>query len=145
MRIGHGEDFWRWATGEVLQWGVKTRSGFDVTPSAAVAVGDMLVIVARPMGLPIREPVEVVAVVRSSHRAGFAYRTLSGHPVSGEEAFVVTRSGDSVSLTIRSLTRPSDRIAWRLAYPVLLLAQRVARRRYLAALLAPTASKSSAR
>jgi hypothetical protein len=47
--------------------------------------------------------VEVVAVVEESHRVGFAYRTLSGHPVNGEEAFkctvTVTRS---VSRFVRS-------------------------------------------
>jgi uncharacterized protein (UPF0548 family) len=65
---------------------------------------------------------------------GFAYRTLPGHPISGEEAFIVHREGQAVVLTIRSLTRPSDEVKWRLAYPGLLLAQQFARRRYLRAL-----------
>jgi uncharacterized protein (UPF0548 family) len=54
----------------------------------------------------VREPVRVVAVVEDADRCGFAYGTLDGHPVSGEEAFVVHRAPDgTVPLTLRSLTR----------------------------------------
>jgi uncharacterized protein (UPF0548 family) len=132
--LGRGDDVWRWAIREVLRWGIKTRSGFTVTPGERVAAGDRPIIMAHPFGLSVREPVEVVEVVEISDRVGFAYRTLPGHPVSGEEAFIVHRDGDAVILTVRSLTRPSPRGAWRAAYPALLMAQRVARRRYFRAL-----------
>jgi uncharacterized protein (UPF0548 family) len=132
--IGASVAVWEWATGEVLRWGVKTRSGFSVPSAEAVAVGDRPVIVAHPFGMSIREPVEVVDVVAARDRVGFAYRTRLGHPVSGEEAFIVHRDGDVVLLTIRSLTRPAERVRWKLLYPVLLVAQRVARRRYTRAL-----------
>ena len=89
---------------------------------------------AHAFGLSVREPVEVVAVVQQPDRVGFAYRTLPGHPVSGEEAFIAHRAGDAVVLTIRSLTRPGDRPRWRAAYAGLLIAQQVARRRYLRSL-----------
>jgi uncharacterized protein (UPF0548 family) len=132
--LGEGDDVWDWARAEVLRWGVKTRSGFTVSPEAtAVRPGDRPVIMAHPFGLSVREPVEVVAVVDRSDRVGFAYQTLAGHPVTGEEAFVVHRDGASVLLTIRSLTRPGRR-QWRALYPAPLLAQAVARRRYLRAL-----------
>jgi uncharacterized protein (UPF0548 family) len=56
--------------------------------------------------------------------------------VSGEEAFIVHRAADDeVRLTLRSLTRAS-RGGWRWAFPVLLVAQRYYRRRYLRALTA---------
>ncbi|TQM33768.1 DUF1990 family protein [Microbacterium kyungheense] len=132
--LGSGGEVWGWATAEVLRWGVKTRSGFSVTPATTVATGIRPVILAHPFGLSIREPVEVVDVVETPNRVGFAYRTLPGHPVSGEEAFIVHRRGDEVLLTIRSLTRAADSPRWRLAYPGLLLAQKVARLRYLRAL-----------
>ena len=132
--LGHGDDVWRWVGEELLRWGVKTRSGFTVTPDAPAEAGQRPVIMAHPFGLSIREPVEVVAVVRTPARVGFAYRTLPGHPVSGEEAFIAHRDGDAVMLTVRSLTRPGDTVGWRAAYPALLIAQRVARRRYLRAL-----------
>lgn len=64
---------------------------------------------ARVAGITIREPVEVVEVTDARDRVGFSYRALPGHPVRGEEAFVVHRDGDTVLLTIRSLTRPAPR------------------------------------
>ena len=125
---------WDWARTELLRWGVKTRAGFSVAPETPVASGDRPVILAHAFGLSVREPVEVVEVVDTPDRVGFAYRTLPGHPLSGEEAFIVHRDAETVVLTIRSLTRPSRTPRWRAAYPALLVAQRVARARYLRAM-----------
>ncbi|MDY7558600.1 hypothetical protein RGU41_18730 [Cryobacterium sp. 10C3] len=44
------------------------------------------------------------------------------------------RHGDEVRLTVRSLTRPAPQQPWRALYPLLLIAQRIARRRYLRSL-----------
>lgn len=132
--VGSGDEFWRWASAEVLRWGVKTRSGFTVDPDHRVSPGDRPIITARALGLSVREPVEVVEVIDTDNRVGFAYRTLPRHPVSGEEAFIVERVGASVTLSIRSLTRASETWQWRPAYPLLLVAQVIARRRYLLAL-----------
>ena len=56
--------------------------------------------------------------------------------MSGEEAFVLHRVTDHapVVLTIRSLTRPAPRALWRYAFPILLVAQRFFRKRYLSSL-----------
>jgi uncharacterized protein (UPF0548 family) len=132
--IGMGEQAWQRATRDVLLWRVKTRSGFSVSTPEPVSVGDRPTITARPFGIRIIEPAVVVAVVNESDRVGFAYRTLPGHPVSGEEAFIVTRDGDEVRLTIRSLTRAAPQQPWRILYPLLRIAQLVARGRYLRAL-----------
>ncbi|MCY1145547.1 DUF1990 family protein, partial [Actinoplanes sp. Pm04-4] len=111
----------------VLDWQVKTRSGFVME---AVG-GDDFRVTAKVGPVKVVEPVRVVEVVDESRRRGFAYGTLVGHPVSGEEAFIAHRSADGrVWLTIRSLTRPA-RGAWRWVFPVLLVAQRIYRRRYL--------------
>jgi len=81
----------------------------------------------------VREPVRVVAVVDEPDRFGFAYGTLEGHPVSGEEAFVVHRAGDGrVNFTVRSLTAPG-RGPWRRAFPLLVVLQRWYRWRYVRA------------
>jgi uncharacterized protein (UPF0548 family) len=132
--IGNGDQFWDRASRDVLLWRVKTRSGFTVSTTGAVAAGDRPTITARPFGIRIVEPVVVVSVVQEDDRVGFAYRTLPGHPVSGEEAFIVSREGDDVRLTIRSLTRAAPQQPWRILYPALRVAQLVARRRYLRAL-----------
>lgn len=123
----------------MLEWGLKTRSGFRVEPEGAAGVrvgeGTDYWLFASVGPVIVREPVRVVAVVDRPDRCGFAYGTLAGHPVSGEEAFILSRTPDGdVLLTLRSLTRPAPRGAWRAAFPVLLIAQRFYRRRYLLAL-----------
>ncbi|MFQ1003431.1 DUF1990 family protein [Modestobacter sp. SSW1-42] len=135
---GSGPGHWAAASAAVLEWGVKTRSGFAVEPAAdgsrRVVAGTDPWLVAAVGPLRVREPVRVVAVVTEPDRCGFAYGTLPGHLVAGEEAFVVSRAPDgTVSLTLRSLTRSSPGV-WRLAFPALLVAQRWYRRRYLRAL-----------
>ncbi|TVY00241.1 DUF1990 family protein [Mycolicibacterium porcinum] len=80
---------------------------------------------------------QVVAIVDGEDRCGFAYGTKRGHPVCGEEAFVVHRDGSgTVSMTLRSPTRPAPEGDWRVLFPELLIAQRYFRRRYLRALTA---------
>jgi len=138
--IGSGMARWDFASTAVLDWGVKTRSGFAVVAEPASsgkprAVLDQRYWLTAHLGpFRVREPVQVVAVIDEPDRKGFAYGTLTGYPVSGEEAFVVERRGDdSVWLTIRSITRPTTG-PWRLASPAVALAQRCYRRRYLRAL-----------
>lgn len=132
--VGSGDAVWQRVADDVLRWKVKTASGFAVDSPGPVSPGDRVVVTARPFGLTVVEPVEVTDVVQGPGRAGFSYRTLPGHPVDGEEAFLVQRRGNEVHLTIRSLTRAAPRQPWRLLFPVLLIAQRVVQRRYLRAL-----------
>ncbi|MGQ2916205.1 DUF1990 family protein [Microbacterium aurantiacum] len=133
-RIGTGDDLWRRASRDVLRWAVKTRSGFTVDDDSPVRAGMRRTITARVLGIRVHEPVRVVAVVDTPTRVGFAYRTLPGHPVHGEEAFIVHRRGDGVVFTVRSLTAPAPSGGWRWVFPLLRVAQVVARRRYLRAL-----------
>ena len=132
--IGRGDEAWARATREVLRWGVKTASGFSVESTGPVSAGDRVTVTARVLGLRVVEPVEVVTVVETEDRVGFSYRTLPGHPVDGEEAFIVSRVDDELRLTVRSLTRAAPQQPWRVLYPLLLVMQRVAKRRYLRAL-----------
>ena len=132
-RIGFGDDDFQRASEAVLRWEVKTRSGFSVLGGAPVE-GERLWITGHLGPLSIAEPAVVVAVVQEQDRAGLAYGTLDGHPISGEEAFLVRRDADgTVWFTLRSLSRRAPG-AWGSAYPLILIAQRVFRRRYLRAL-----------
>lgn len=143
-RLGHGSERWVFASEAVLRWGVKTRSGFTVEDDTGrdatdrpVEVGDRCRLAAHLGPMTIREPIQVVRVIDEPDRQGFAYGTLSGHPLSGEEAFVVERLPDgSVWLTVRSVTQPA-RGHWRWAHPAVRVAQRVYRGRYLRALAGP--------
>jgi len=141
VRIGNGDAHWEFASESILKWGIKRRSGFTVEPGRGisgllsdVSVGERFWLIAHIGPLRVREPVEVVGVIDDEDRKGFAYGTLQGHPVSGEELFLVERRVDgSVWLTLRSMTSPSSGM-WRFAYPAILVAQRVYRRRYAKAL-----------
>lgn len=128
--VGNGDAVWEHATHEVLRWGVKTASGFAVDMPGPVEPGDRVLVTARVLAITVVEPVEVVAVIEEADRVGFAYRTLPGHPVTGEEAFIVHRDGNLVRLTVRSLTRPAPQQPWHGLYPLLRIAQQIARRRY---------------
>jgi len=132
--LGTGDELWERATHNVLRWKVKTRSGFTVPDNRIVAPGAELDITARVAGVTIREPVMIAAVVDTPTRVGFSYCTRPGHPVSGEEAFIVHRDAANVFFTVRSLTAPAANQPWRVLYPLLRVAQIVARRRYLRAL-----------
>ncbi len=145
--VGRGDDDWRRATHDLLRWAVKTRSGFQVDADGPVQPGQRERIRVRLPGATIVEPVEVVSVVERPDRVGFAYRTLPGHPVDGEEAFILHRDGADgpISLTVRSLTRRAPQQPWRLLFPLLLVAQRVAKRRYLRALRPPAPDRRQGR
>lgn len=136
--IGSGDEVWAAATTALMRWQVKTRSGFRVQDSESrraehVRLG-RLWLVAKMGPLRIHEPIEVVAIADEPDRKGYAYGTLNGHPVNGEEAFVVERrADDSVWLTIRSVTW-SSRSRWWLATPVVRVLQPFYRRRYLQSL-----------
>lgn len=132
--VGRGDIVWQRVGHDVLRWRVKTASGFAVDFTRPATRGDRVDVTARLLGMTIVEPVEVMSVVEEPNRIGFAYRTLPGHPVSGEEAFIVHRRGEEILLTIRSLTRAASQQPWRFLYPLLRIAQHVVRKRYLRAL-----------
>ncbi|GAA3304884.1 DUF1990 family protein [Glutamicibacter nicotianae] len=94
--LGSGEAFWGQAAVALLRWEVKTRSGFRISPQDKVRSGAKPQIIVPVGPVSIHEPVEVVEVLERSDVVGFAYRTLPGHPVSGEEAFILRRLGSSV-------------------------------------------------
>lgn len=149
-RIGHGDARWEFACQQTLSWGIQRRAGFQVVPAEPAVparseqvyssdghemlrAGDSVELVA----MALRSPVRVIYLVEEPSRRGFAYGTLPGHPVCGEESFVVDQTDDgSVWMTIRSFSRPSSK-RWWLVYPALRIAQAVAVRRYLRALSVP--------
>ena len=147
VRIGHGEARWRFARLQVLSWGVKRRSGFRVERIASDA-GAKNEQVFSPDGFelvhpgdtavlhfgPLLEPVRVVYVIDDPDRCGFGYGTLEGHPLQGEESFMIERrANDSVWIVVRSFSRPSTR-RWKAIGLAVRVAQAILMRRYLVAL-----------
>lgn len=81
-----------------------------------------------PFRLP--EPSRVIDVFETADRCGFTYGTKPGHPVTGEESFILIRTHDDrVFLVLRSVSRAGAGI-WRLGEPFVRLAQVIYRRRY---------------
>lgn len=130
--IGNGDACWDRVSEDLLAWAVKTRSGFALAPSTAAPFpGQKLTIIASLGPLRVREQAVVIDVVRQQNRVALSYATRRGHPVCGEEAFIVHRDErGTVTLTLRSVTAAAP--GWRaLLFPAALLLQRRYRRLYL--------------
>ncbi|QWS35122.1 DUF1990 domain-containing protein [Curtobacterium sp. L6-1] len=108
------------------------RTTPDGTP--LLTAGTTATLTMHAFGQTVQAPVRVVAIIDERDRKGFAYGTLEGHPLSGEESFVVERTPDgSVWLQVRQFSQPASR-KWRFVAPLLRRQQRVMAEKYLAAL-----------
>ena len=96
------------------------------------------------LGRGVVIPTRIVAVVDEPGRYGFAYGTLPGHPETGEQLFLVEHRPDGeVVMTCRIDAEPSERL--RAVRPLVRLAQRAARERYLRAVRARVRSETGRR
>ncbi|MGV9339021.1 DUF1990 domain-containing protein [Streptomyces sp. NPDC003688] len=105
-RIGEGTALFHRAAQALLTWEMHREMGvaMDTTADRAAPGVDVTVGLA---GL-IKAPCRVVWTADEPRRAGWAYGTLPGHPECGEEAFVVSRTGDgTVWLTVAAYSRPA--------------------------------------
>ena len=98
----------------IRSWEFKRRAGFD-TPAAPPAAEQKGVLATRVLGIRFSEPIRVVW----ADERGFGYETRPGHPIYGEESFVL----ENGTFTARSISRPST-FVWRMLSPALRLMQR---------------------
>ena len=133
--VGHGPEAFERAASDLLAWQAHAGAGLLVGASAARAEVGVDVLLAFGVGpLRLSAACRVVGVLDEPHRRGFSYGTLTGHPESGEEAFVVELLDDaSVQFAIRGFSRPASPLT-RVAGPLGRAAQDRVIRRYLAAL-----------
>lgn len=131
VKLGFGDNRFELACRQLLNFEVQTRGGFR----SVERDGDDLLLCGRLLGIiPVAFPVRLVYEVDEPQRVGFAYGTRSGHPLSGEESFIIDYLPDGdVTLTITHFSRPSTPM-WRVLGPMVRLAQRRYNRRYLDAL-----------
>jgi len=136
--IGSGPDVFTGAVSALLSWQVHLRAGLRVRASSDHAAPGAVLILGLGAGLlRLAAPCRVVYAVDEPGRQGFGYGTLPGHPVSGEEAFIIERSADgTVSFTITAFSRPASRLAT-VAGPAGRAIQRHTTTRYLRALSWP--------
>ena len=136
VELGTGDEVWARAAATVAGWQIKKRVGFRVDPDAPVAAGQDVSLRFGLGRIRLHEPVRVIWVDSEGDRRGFGYGTRRGHPITGEEAFLVERGPDgSVCFRVRSVSRVSGG-RWRLLAPLIRLAQPWFLRRYARAAFA---------
>lgn len=130
-RIGTGRARFEQAAEAVMRYGMLRGAGVAVTASTDVAETGTLVL--GRLG-PFAAPCRVVYVIDEPDLRGFAYGTLPGHPVSGEERFAVRYdpATEAVHSEVSAFSAPNTWWA-KLAAPVLSAAQTLVMRRYVAA------------
>jgi uncharacterized protein (UPF0548 family) len=133
--LGSGRAVFERASAALLDWQAQRGAGLRVRASGPAGTPGTVVVLTA--GLPwfgYDIPCRVVWAQTDGDERGFSYGTLPGHPESGEECFLVRLDPDGdVVYEIRvffRLASPAARLAW----PVSLLLQRAATRRYVAAI-----------
>lgn len=117
----------------ISSWEFKRRAGFE-TPGGTPAAEAEGILATRLLGIRFAEPVRVVW----ADATGFGYETRPGHPLYGEESFVLDDRG---VFTARSISRPATWF-WRLGTPALRMLQRSVFRRYIRIVRAEIAAAS---
>ncbi len=142
--LGQGRPTYQRAVEALMTWQMHEHAGLSPLADAARATLGCHVVQRIGAGrFRFGAPCRVVAVVDEPDRGGFAYGSLPGHPVSGEERFVVVLdAGDRVRLQVRAFSRPATWYA-RLGGPLLPPAQRLAARRYVRALRRASAAATT--
>ena len=123
--LGQGPGVMRRAADAVMEFWMHRAAGVRITASAPRAAPGVLVESRLGRGpLGVVAPCRVVWAEDAERRAGFGYGTLAGHPMLGEEAFVVEVDDmNDVWLTITSFSRPGSRLT-RLGGPLVPVFQR---------------------
>ncbi|MFD0558780.1 uncharacterized protein (UPF0548 family) [Stackebrandtia endophytica] len=104
----------------VMAWQLHRNAG--LRPQAAAPRAEPGVVVVSRIG-PLRAPCRVVWTVEEPDRVGYGYGTLPGHPVAGEESFLVEHAPDgTVWFTVTAVSR-ADRWFTRVAGPLVPMAQ----------------------
>jgi uncharacterized protein (UPF0548 family) len=125
IHLGEGTAVMTSAARALLTWRMHEAMGVRVQASAPRATAGVTVLTRPGVGpLRLAAPCRVIWAEETPRRAGFGYGTMRGHPLRGEEAFVVTLDPDNrVWFDIRSFSRPA-RWYVRLASPAVPLLQR---------------------
>jgi uncharacterized protein (UPF0548 family) len=111
VKLGSGEQAFRRAVEALRQWRM-FPTWIRLWPAELpLAEGNVVAIVARCFGVWTVNACRIVYVVDEPgevQRYGFAYGTLQGHAMTGEERFLVTwdRSDDSVWYDVWSFSKP---------------------------------------
>jgi uncharacterized protein (UPF0548 family) len=129
VRLGEGAHVWERAVEVVSGWAIKQSIGFTVTP------GDPVVVAGRDYEtrygwMRVHEPVRVMWLADEPDRRGFGYGTRPGHPITGEECFLVERDADGVVWFVTRTVSRISRGRWLLLWPGIRMLQPYFQRAY---------------
>lgn len=118
IRLGEGDAVWQRAVAVVSGWAIKKHVRFRIDPDDdAVALGRDYDTRFGFGAIRLLEPVRVVWTEEQGDLRGFGYGTRTGHPITGEECFLVERDAAGVVwLIVRTVSRVS-RGRWILLWP----------------------------
>ena len=121
--LGCGEVVWANAQAAMRAWAVFPEEMVSVVRlTDDLEVGNVLATVCHAAGLWTVNPTRILSVIDQTsgdrNRYGFAFGTLPGHVVLGEESFTIEcdTATDEVTYTIEAVSRPRHPLLW-LAYP----------------------------
>lgn len=131
-RLGRGEEAWGRAKDAIRHWQAHSAATMTITPPDAPIEAGVTVLASRAFGPVLAVlPCRIVYGTDEPRRFGFAYGTLPGHPIQGEEGFHVAREADgTVTAEIVSFSRPVE-VAARLAGPAGRWVQKTVTARYM--------------
>ncbi|MFC9295644.1 DUF1990 family protein [Streptomyces sp. NPDC057011] len=109
-RIGRGRAAFEAAGAALTTFHAHRTSGMRVrADSGAVRAGDRVEVGIGFGPLRITAPCRIIWTAYEPSRIGFAYGTLTGHPESGEESFIVDLDPDgTVWFTVTAFSRPAS-------------------------------------
>jgi uncharacterized protein (UPF0548 family) len=132
-RIGDSQVFGRAATA-LSHWAAHEGADVHIFPhDHPVSLGATILAVISLGPAQVVAPCRIVRVIDEFDRFGFTCGTLPGHPVRGEEAFVVERRTDGTFFSITAFSKPADPLA-KIAGPVGRAIQIAMTRRFVSAL-----------
>ena len=132
--LGWGPRAFANAVAALMAWQLHLRADVDVWACGPPVAGTDVLLRARIGPVRIAGPCRVVYVIEQPGCAGFAYGTMTGHPETGEESFIVRQGDDeAVVLAVTAFSRPAGWLA-RAAGPLGRAAQGQITDRYLRAL-----------
>jgi uncharacterized protein (UPF0548 family) len=120
IELGQGKKVFQAARGALDRWDHFRLGWLQVYPAQVpLGAGQTVAVLARYQGLWWLNACRIVYVVDEQNEFGFAYGTLPGHAVAGEERFRVEwdRQTGDVSYDILAFSKPHRFFTW-LGYPL---------------------------
>ena len=142
--LGRGDSTFEAAKVALRAWSAHRGAHVMVVPiDASIEVGTVVTMTLPVLGIHIHADCRIVAVLDEPDAYGFAYGTLTTHPETGEESFVIRRApGGGVSFTVTAFSRPGELVPW-CGLPVVRALQHRAARQFLQGMKTATVTSSA--